>query len=77
MLDIADLRTTFSVYELDVITNNRYDIDNDIMLVKFFNDALVEKGLVPDDSRKHFKHFAISDSQEIDKYTSIINLFYK
>jgi len=77
MIKTADIRLNISEYELDVITNNRYDIDNDIMLIKFFNDALVESGAVKDDSRKFFKHFSITHSDEVEKHTSIINLFYR
>lgn len=77
MLKVSDIRKDISKYEIDVISNNNYDVDNDIMLVKFFNDSLVSSGFVKDDNRRYFKGFSIHHSDELEKYNAIINLYYK
>jgi len=64
-------------YELSLIINNRMDIDNTVMLFKFFNDSLKHNGVVPDDSPKYFKHLEIMSSKEIDKDTAILSIFYR
>lgn len=69
--------TQIQEYELSLVINNRMDIDNTIMLFKFFNDSLKASGVVQDDSPKYFKHFEVLASKEIDKGTAILSIFYR
>ena len=38
--------------------NNRRDIDNVVFAIKFIQDALVEAGIIPDDSRKYISQLS-------------------
>ena len=59
-------------FESCVITarvNYRYDLDNCIMAIKFTQDALVDAGLVVDDTKKFIKAVRIEPATDIPKNT--------
>ena len=41
-------------YRVRALFNNRLDLDNNVMMIKFFNDALKQEGWIVDDSPKYF-----------------------
>ena len=53
MLDEYD-KPDVNKYRIRAFFCNRLDLDNNVMMVKFFNDALKEAGWIVDDNPKHF-----------------------
>lgn len=63
-------------YHLILTFNNRKDCDNNIMILKYFNDALQTGGYIKDDSTKVWKGFEVWYDPGLDKGTCIIHLLY-
>lgn len=66
-----------SEYEITLEVNNRKDIDNNIPIIKFFNDSLKKGGFIQDDSTKYWKDLHITFNPTLQKNTCIINLYHK
>jgi hypothetical protein len=54
-------------YELTLSHNTRMDVDNTIMLVKYFNDALQDGGHTKGDSKEYWKHLHMFSNSELPK----------
>lgn len=63
MLDGHD-KPTIKTYKVHLIYNSRLDPDNQIMLIKFFNDALQEEGWVENDNKRFCKEVKITPNEE-------------
>ena len=65
-LDSYDHYTAESM-SIDVRYNNRYDVDNFVVVPKFVADALVAGGWIPDDSPKYYKQLRIRYDESVEK----------
>ena len=54
--------------------NNRLDLDNNIMMVKFLNDTLKEQGWINDDSPKYFTTLKMYIDKDLPKNTAEIEI---
>ena len=50
----------YEMVEVDLEVNNRLDIDNSGVMIKFLMDALKSLNFIKDDSPKYFKRMSIS-----------------
>ena len=58
-------------YELTIRYNARHDVDNVVLVSKFFSDTLVDMDIVKDDGNKYYKKLTIKIDKELPK-----NIFY-
>jgi len=49
-------------YEIHKSTKRRYDLDNLVVVAKFFHDTLVSKGLIEDDSNTYISGISFIDA---------------
>jgi len=47
--------------------NTRYDVDNNVLVSKFVADTLVDRGWIPDDSRKYYDKLTIVFDPTVEK----------
>lgn len=63
-------------YALDIQSNLRMDLDNCIMVIKFFNDALKALELIEDDTPDIFRWFTIAASSDVKRSTAVLSLYF-
>lgn len=61
-------------YRVRASFNNRLDLDNNVMMVKFFNDALKQEGWIADDNPNYFTTLKMSVDKRLKKNTAKIVL---
>lgn len=67
--DMFDAYDTPKIYTYGITCyfNNRLDLDNNAMMVKFFNDALRSSGWIVDDNPKFFTSLKMLVDKELEK----------
>ena len=58
---------SIDTYGITCYFNNRLDLDNNAMMVKFFNDALRSSGWIIDDSPKYFTSLKMVVDKTLEK----------
>ena len=61
-------------YRIKASFNNRLDLDNNVMMVKFFNDALKQSGWIKDDNPNYFTSLKMVVDKRLKKNTAKIVL---
>lgn len=61
-------------FAMGVRINSDKDIDNCILIVKYFTDALKNLSIIPDDNPRHFKSFSILHDESLTKDHFIVTL---
>jgi Holliday junction resolvase RusA-like endonuclease len=64
-------------FGLHIYHNTRMDCDNLILCIKFLSDYMVTNKMVPNDTRKHFRHLSIrvaEDHQDVAKDSVLVRL---
>jgi|TARA_R100000479_G_scaffold174618_1_gene123284 hypothetical protein len=67
----------YSSAKIHIRCNYRYDIDNCIMVSKFFCDSLVDMGFIPDDSKKVIREVKLVVDEDIEKNTAIAKAYLR
>jgi len=75
-LDKYDVKP-YKKAKIHIRCNYRYDIDNSIMVSKFFCDSLVDLGFIPNDSKKVIRELKLVADDEIEKNTAIIKAYLR
>lgn len=61
---------------VDLEYNDRYDVDNCILIIKHFVDSLKANGIIKDDNNGTFKKLMITYNNDIPRYSFVIRLYY-
>ena len=75
-LDSYDIKHYTSA-NIHIRCNYRYDIDNCIMVSKFFCDSLVDMGFIPDDSKKVIREVKLVVDETLTKNTAIVKAYLR
>lgn len=72
--DLGLQHSKFIVFSISVTVHNKYDVDNCVTCVKLFVDCMKDLGIIPDDSKKHFRSFCIAIDESLPKGTTLITV---